>query len=113
MVLAAGAKWSHVLGLLGASIVSIPFAFIGLVTDYQRDRIALWLDPESDPLGAGFQSLQAQIGIGSGGAYATAAARALVAHTDLPAERIVEEALKITADICVYTNREITVETLG
>ncbi len=53
------------------------------------------------------------IGIGSGGAYATAAARALIAHTDLPAERIVEEALKITADICVYTNREITVETLG
>ncbi len=52
------------------------------------------------------------IGIGSGGAYATAAARALLAHTDLPADRVVTEALNIAADICVYTNHEITVETL-
>jgi len=53
------------------------------------------------------------IGIGSGGMYATAAARALVAHTDLPPETIVEEALKIAADICVYSNQEITVETIA
>ena len=51
------------------------------------------------------------IGIGSGGMYATAAARALVAHTDLPPETVVEESLKITADICVYTNDRITVRT--
>ena len=53
------------------------------------------------------------VGIGSGGMYATAAARALVAHTDLPPEKTVEEALKITAGICVYTNDRIIVETLG
>jgi ATP-dependent HslUV protease subunit HslV len=53
------------------------------------------------------------IGIGSGGMYATAAARALVAHTDLPPTRIVEESLRIAADICVYTNDDIVVETLG
>ncbi len=53
------------------------------------------------------------IGIGSGGNYAVAAARGLIAHTDLPAAKIVEEALGIAADICVYTNREIVVETLG
>ena len=69
MVLAAGAKWRHVAGLAGVALVSVPFALIGLINDYQRDRIALWLDPESDPLGAGFQSLQAQIGIGSGGLF--------------------------------------------
>ncbi len=50
------------------------------------------------------------IGIGSGGAYATAAARALVKHSDLSARQIVEEALKITAEICVYTNTNIHVE---
>ncbi|MCH7578910.1 MAG: FtsW/RodA/SpoVE family cell cycle protein, partial [Chloroflexi bacterium] len=55
--------------LAGVALVSVPFALIGLINDYQRDRIALWLDPESDPLGAGFQSLQAQIGIGSGGFF--------------------------------------------
>ena len=53
------------------------------------------------------------IGIGSGGMYATAAARALVAHTDLPPEKIVEHALHIAADICIYSNKEIVVETLA
>lgn len=69
MVLAAGARWRHVAVLVAISLVSVPFVFVGLVTDYQRNRIATWLDPESDPLGAGFQSLQAQIGIGSGGFF--------------------------------------------
>ncbi len=50
------------------------------------------------------------LGIGSGGQYATAAARALVKHSELSAKQIVEEALKITADICVYTNANIRVE---
>ncbi len=50
--------------------------------------------------------------IGSGGPYAQAAARALADHTNLEARRIAEEAMKIAADICIYTNREITVEEL-
>ena len=52
------------------------------------------------------------VGIGSGGMYAVAAARALVKHSNLPANKIVNEALLITADICVYTNGNITIETL-
>ncbi len=52
------------------------------------------------------------IGIGSGGMYASAAARALLAHTEMPADTIVEESLKIAADICVYTNHNITIERL-
>jgi ATP-dependent HslUV protease, peptidase subunit HslV len=53
------------------------------------------------------------IGIGSGGAYALAAARALVAHSTLDAGAIVEQALRIAAEICVYTNDRITVEVLA
>jgi ATP-dependent HslUV protease subunit HslV len=53
------------------------------------------------------------IAIGSGGPYALAAARALIRHTDLGARGIAEEALKISAEICVYTNQRITVEELG
>jgi ATP-dependent HslUV protease subunit HslV len=53
------------------------------------------------------------LGIGSGGNYAVAAARALVAHSDLPAAEIVEKALRIAADICVYTNQNIVVESIG
>jgi ATP-dependent HslUV protease, peptidase subunit HslV len=50
------------------------------------------------------------IGIGSGGSYAISAARALIKHTPLSAREIVEEALNISADICVYTNKNIKVE---
>ncbi|MBL8035763.1 MAG: ATP-dependent protease subunit HslV [Leptospiraceae bacterium] len=52
------------------------------------------------------------IAIGSGGNYALSAARALVAHTDLPAAEICRHAMKIAADICVYTNTSLTMETL-
>ncbi len=52
------------------------------------------------------------IGIGSGGMFAAAAARALLKHTELPPEAIVESALHIAADICIYTNHDITVETI-
>ena len=47
--------------------------------------------------------------IGSGGAYALASARAMVLHTDLNAYQIVEESLKITAEICIYTNHNRTI----
>jgi ATP-dependent HslUV protease subunit HslV len=50
--------------------------------------------------------------VGSGGPYALAAARALVRHTQLGAREIAEEALRIAAGICVYTNDQITIEEL-
>lgn len=56
---------------------------------------------------------QGVIGIGSGGPFAQAAARALLENTDLDARAIVEKSLTIAADICVYTNRFVTIEELG
>lgn len=50
--------------------------------------------------------------IGSGGAYAEAAARALASNTDLSARDIVDKSLNIAADICVYTNHSLTIEEL-
>lgn len=52
------------------------------------------------------------MGIGSGGAFAMAAARALTAHSALDAEAIVRDAMRIAADICVYTNHSVTLESL-
>jgi len=52
------------------------------------------------------------IGIGSGGAYAQAAAKALVLHSELDARRIAEEAMRIASEICIYTNDQIVVEEL-
>ncbi len=48
--------------------------------------------------------------IGSGGPYAQSAARALYENSDLPAREIVEKSLGIAADICIYTNRQLTIE---
>jgi len=59
------------------------------------------LEPDDDTLAAG-----------SGGGYARAAARGLLAETELGAEEVARKALRIAADLCIYTNGEITVETL-
>jgi len=52
------------------------------------------------------------IAIGSGGAYALAAAKALASHTELTADTIAEEAMLIAARICIYSNDKITIEAL-
>ena len=52
------------------------------------------------------------VAIGSGGPYATAAARALLRHTDLSARDIVQEAMKIASEICIYTNSDLIIEEL-
>lgn len=53
------------------------------------------------------------IGVGSGGNYALAAARALLQNTELSAEEIVQKSLTIAGDICVFTNQNVTIETLS
>jgi ATP-dependent HslUV protease subunit HslV len=53
------------------------------------------------------------LAIGSGGAYALAAARALVKHSKLNAREIVEEAMNIASSICVYTNSNIVIEEIS
>jgi ATP-dependent HslUV protease subunit HslV len=53
------------------------------------------------------------VAIGSGGAYALAAARALLKYTDLSAREIAQEAMQIAGKICIYTNENVTIEELG
>ena len=52
------------------------------------------------------------VAVGSGGPFAMAAARALVRHSGLDARQIADEAMKIAADICIYTNPNLTIEEL-
>jgi len=52
------------------------------------------------------------VAVGSGGSYAMAAARALVQHSSLTARQIAEESMRIAADICIYTNANLTIEEL-
>jgi rod shape determining protein RodA len=69
MVLVAGARPQHVLMLGGFLLAAIPFAALAILGEYQRDRIALFFNPNSDPLGGGFNILQAEISVGSGGVF--------------------------------------------
>jgi ATP-dependent HslUV protease subunit HslV len=99
-------------------------AAVELAKDWRTDRVLRRLeallavaDAEASLIVSGTGDViepdDGVIGIGSGGPYALAAARALVAHADLDAAGIVERALRIAADICVYTNDRIAVEVLG
>ena len=67
MVVMAGCDMRHILGSIGMVVAMAPFALIAVVTDYQRERISIFLDPTRDELGAGFNPLQAEISVGSGG----------------------------------------------
>lgn len=66
MVTMAGARRRHLLALFGFILALLPFAMALAVNDYQRDRLALFLDPGREPLERGFNILQAEISIGSG-----------------------------------------------
>jgi len=100
---------------------SVPRAATELAKDWRMDRnlrrleaMMIVLDRESLLLVSGtgdvIQPTDGIAAIGSGGAYAQAAARALVTHSSLDAIQIVRSALEIAADLCIYTNRNIEVE---
>jgi ATP-dependent HslUV protease subunit HslV len=98
-------------------------AVIELAKDWRTDRVLRRLEAmlavvdKSTSLivsGAGdvIEPSDGVIGIGSGGAYAAAAAKALLVHSDLSASDIVKAALQIAGELCIYTNTNIKVETL-
>lgn len=98
-------------------------AAVELAKDWRTDRVlrrleALLLVADKDNLfmisgnGDVIEPDDGICAIGSGGMYALAAARALFPNKDLTAEKIAEQSLMIAADICIYTNGNITVETL-
>ncbi len=69
MAIVAGARPLHV-GLLVCAIAALtPIALLAAAHGYQKERIDVWLDPSRDPLGTGFNILQAEISIGSGGLF--------------------------------------------
>ena len=99
---------------------NLPRAVVELAKDWRTDRYlrrleALLAVADADHLflvsgdGNVIEPDDEIVAIGSGGAYALAAARALKEHGDLDAAGIVRRSLEIAADICIYTNRNITV----
>lgn len=102
---------------------NVPRAATELAKDWRTDRalrrleaLLCVVDPKHTLLVTGngdvIQPADGVLGIGSGGNYAMAAARALLKHSDLSAGEIVREALIIAADLDIYTNHNINVEEL-
>jgi ATP-dependent HslUV protease subunit HslV len=102
---------------------NMPRAAIELAKEWRMDRalrrlesLLLTVDRESTLMLSGsgdvIEPSDGIAGIGSGGMFATAAAKALLQNTDLSPTDIVTKALEIAGDICVYTNRDIIVETI-
>ena len=98
-------------------------AAVELARDWRTDRMLrrleamlLVADPETLLVVSGngdvIEPDDGVAAIGSGGSYALAAARALSRHTELSAREIAEEALRVAAEICIYTNDSIKIETL-
>ncbi|HYM92063.1 MAG TPA: ATP-dependent protease subunit HslV [bacterium] len=102
---------------------NLPRAAVELAKDWRTDRVlrrldALMVVADREHLfvlsGSGdiVEPDDGVAAVGSGGPYALAAARALLQHSRLSAEEIAREALRLTAEICVFTNNRVTVETL-
>ena len=98
-------------------------AAIELTKDWRTDRVLRRLeamlavaDHESSLIISGngdvLEPEYGIVAIGSGGSYASAAARALLQHTELAPHDIVKRALEIAGDLCIYTNQNHTIETL-
>ncbi len=66
MLFTAGLKYKYIIITGIAGLLSIPLAWIGLLKDYQKDRIMVFLNPESDPMGKGYQIIQSKLAVGSG-----------------------------------------------
>lgn len=103
---------------------SLTRAAVALAKDWRTDRYlrkleAMMIVADAERIlmisgnGDVLEPDEAITAIGSGGAYARSAATALLRHSELNAEEIVREAMNVAAGICVYTNSEIRVESVG
>lgn len=103
----AGLSWKFLLLLISGVLVALPIVWNSLY-DYQRQRVLTLLDPSSDPLGAGFHTLQASIAIGSGGMTGKGWMNGTQAHLDFIPERtsdflfaVFSEEFGFFGDICL------------
>lgn len=108
---------------LDAHAGNLARASVELAKDWRTDKVlrrleALLLTADEDHLlmvsgqGDVIEPEEGVAAIGSGGPFALAAARALMGHSELEPAALVQASMEIAADICIYTNRRITVETL-
>ncbi|MEJ2140942.1 MAG: rod shape-determining protein RodA [Gammaproteobacteria bacterium] len=87
VLLLAGLSWKLIFSAIIAMVASLPLAWNYLLHDYQRQRVLTFINPENDPLGAGYHIIQSTIAIGSGGVYGKGWLNGTQSHLDFLPER--------------------------
>ena len=87
VLLLSGLRWRIIFGAITVFVASLPIAWNYLLHDYQRQRVLTFINPENDPLGAGYHIIQSTIAIGSGGLYGKGWLNGTQSHLDFLPER--------------------------
>ena len=66
MIFSAGISLWYVIGAITVVVVSLPFVYLYILPEHAKDRIAVFLNPQTDPLGAGYNIIQSMLAVGSG-----------------------------------------------
>lgn len=112
VLLFSGIRWRYILGALGIAAAALPGLWM-VMKDYQRQRVLTFMDPESDPLGSGWNIIQSKTAIGSGGIWGKGWLGGTQSqldflpesHTDFIIAVIAEELglIGVAALLCIYT----------
>jgi len=93
----AGLRWRYILGLASLVAAALP-AFWYMMHEYQRNRVRTFLDPESDPLGSGWNIIQSKIAVGSGGLLGKGWLNGTQSHLEFIPERHTDFILAVLAE---------------
>jgi len=96
-ILLAGLRWRYILGLAGLAAAAAP-ALWYVMHEYQRARVRTFLNPESDPLGAGWNIIQSKIAVGSGGLFGKGWLNGTQSHLEFIPERHTDFILAVLAE---------------
>lgn len=94
----AGIRWRYLLALAGMLAAALPILWVYGMQSYQRARVMTFFDPHRDPLGAGYNIIQSQIAIGSGGLFGKGWLNGTQAHLDFIPERYTDFVFAVFAE---------------
>ena len=94
----AGLRWRWIVGAIAGIAAMAPAVWFFVMHDYQRARVLTFLNPESDPLGAGYHIIQSKIAIGSGGLFGKGWLNGTQAHLEFIPERHTDFVLAVIAE---------------
>jgi rod shape determining protein RodA len=102
VLLLAGVRWSWIAGALAAAVAALPALWM-VMKDYQRQRVLTLFDPESDPLGAGWNIIQSKTAIGSGGLFGKGLFEGTQSHLDFLPESHTDFIIAVMAEETFFT----------